>query len=153
MENTKSKIAVASVVEQPKEDLVAEYKKVFQKLINIRPSGTRNKIAKAIGKNKSFVSQITNPVYSVPIPAKHLEAIFDICHFSQKEREALLTHYIAAHPHYQYQTEVAEFESGPQTRLVLDVPILADPLEQQRVEALVRDFAQQVFGLMKNKQK
>ena len=38
----------------------------------------------ALGKNRSFVSQITNPAYATPIPVRHLETIFEICHFSPK---------------------------------------------------------------------
>jgi hypothetical protein len=153
MENIKDEIVVEPTMVQPKEELVAGYKKVFQQLINMRPSGTRNKIAKAIAKNKSFVSQITNPSYSVPIPAKHLETIFNICHFSLKERETLLKYYIAAHPNYQYRIESTGTEEVTQTKLVLDVPVLNDPLEQQKVESIIRDFSHQLFELMKTKQK
>lgn len=153
MTNGKSKIIVESTMEQPKEALVAEYKSVFQQLINMRPSGTRNKIAQALGANKSFVSQITNPSYSVPIPAKHLETIFDVCHFSLKEKEAFLQHYTAAHPNYHYRIETNNEEPTKQTKLVLDVPVLSDPLDQGRVEELVRDFARQVFNLMQGKNK
>jgi len=52
----------------------------------------------ALGKHKSFVSQITNPAYSVPIPATDLATIFEICHLSPAEREQFLTDYRAAHP-------------------------------------------------------
>ena len=40
---------------------------------------------------KSFVSQITNPAYTVPIPATDLTTIFEICHLSAAEREQFLT--------------------------------------------------------------
>ena len=65
---------------------VAAYKSILQAIIDNRPSGTRLRIASAIGKNRSFVSQITNPIYPTPIPAQHLETIFSICHFSPAER-------------------------------------------------------------------
>lgn len=152
MENSKSEIFVEPTTDQPREELVSEYKKTFQQFINLRPSGTRNKIATALGKNKSFVSQITNPSYSVPIPAKHLETIFNICHFSLKERETLLKQYTAAHPNYQYRIETAEDEPNVQSRLVLDVPVLNDHLRQQRVEGMIREFARQLFELMQDKQ-
>ena len=42
-----------------------------------RPSGTRQRLAGALGKNRSFVSQIANPAYPVPIPVQHLETIFE----------------------------------------------------------------------------
>lgn len=154
MEKNKGEIIVEPAMEQLKEELVSEYKKIFQQLINLRPSGTRNKIATALGKNKSFVSQITNPAYSVPIPAKHLETIFNICHFSLKERETLLEHYTAAHPNYHYRIEDTAEDGQPvaRTRLVLDVPVLNDPVDQQKVENIIRDFARQLFGLMITKQ-
>jgi len=153
MGNIQGEIIVEPTMEQPREELVAQYKKVFQQLINMRPSGTRNKIAKAIAKNKSFVSQITNPAYSVPIPAKHLETIFNICHFSLKERETLLKYYIAAHPNYQYRIESPGTQSATQSKLVLDIPVLKDPVEQEKVESLIRNFAQQLFELMQTGQK
>ena len=149
MENKQGEIIIDTNPETPKEELVANYKKVFQQLINLRPSGTRNKISKAIGKNKSFVSQITNPAYSVPIPARHLETICNICHFSQKERELLLQHYTVAHPNYLFRAEVIEVEPVTQTKMVLDIPLLEDPSEQKKVENLIRNFAQQLFELMK----
>src|ERR1700746_20410 len=77
---------------------VAAYKSILQAVINNRPSGTRQRIASAIGKNRSFVSQITNPIYPTPIPAQHLETIFSICHFSAAERETFLQVYRRAHP-------------------------------------------------------
>ena len=42
-------------------------------MLDNRPSGTRLKLAAALGKNRSFVTQITNPAYPVPIPAQHLD--------------------------------------------------------------------------------
>ena len=47
----------------------AHYKTILRNTIDRRPSGTRQKIALALGKNKSFVSQITNPAYLSPVPA------------------------------------------------------------------------------------
>ena len=63
---------------KPGVEPVAAYKSILQAVINNRPSGTRQRLAAAIGKNRSFVSQITNPVYPTPVPAQHLEAIFSI---------------------------------------------------------------------------
>ena len=40
-----------------------------------RPSGTRQRLADALGKNRSFVTQITSPAYDTPIPARHLSTI------------------------------------------------------------------------------
>ena len=53
-------------------DAVAAYKAVLKRIIDTRPSGTRHRLAIALGKNRSFISQIANPVYAVPIPVQHL---------------------------------------------------------------------------------
>jgi hypothetical protein len=43
-----------------------------------------------LGTHKSFISQITNPTYRVPVPARHVAAIMRICHFVPEERRAFL---------------------------------------------------------------
>ncbi|HMN86419.1 MAG TPA: hypothetical protein PKA74_10575, partial [Bauldia sp.] len=58
------------------EAAVARYKTIFRHVLDTRPSGTRQRLAGALGKNRSFVSQIANPAYSTPIPARHIETIF-----------------------------------------------------------------------------
>ena len=50
----------------------------------------RGRLAMALGKHKSFVSQIANPAYAVPIPAGDLPIIFEICHLSAQERQGFL---------------------------------------------------------------
>ena len=77
---------------------VAEYKAILQDVLESRPSGMRQRLAEAIGKNRSFISQISNPSYQTPIPARHLALIFEICHFSAHERAAFLRAYSRAHP-------------------------------------------------------
>src|SRR5581483_440493 len=77
---------------------VADYKNILRRVLENRPSGTRQRLAAALGKNRSFISQITNPSYAVPIPGPHLSTIFDICHFSLNDRRAFLEAYGRAHP-------------------------------------------------------
>ena len=55
-------------------DAVADYKAILKAVLESRPSGMRQRLAEAIGKNRSFVSQISNPSYQVPIPARHVVA-------------------------------------------------------------------------------
>ena len=57
---------------------VAEYKRIFKEVLDSRPSGMRIRLAHAMGKNRSFVSQISNPSYPVPVPVQHLATIFDV---------------------------------------------------------------------------
>ena len=81
-----------------REEAVRAYKRLLQTYLDHRPSGTRQRIAQALGKHKSFVSQITNPAYPAPMPARHLGAILEICHLSPEERSTFLAAYRAAHP-------------------------------------------------------
>ena len=54
------------------EEAVQRYKTILQHVIDNRPSGTRQRLAGALGKNRSFISQITSPAYATPIPARHV---------------------------------------------------------------------------------
>src|SRR6476620_2832028 len=77
---------------------VADDKAMLQRVLESRPSGTRQRIAAALAKNRSFVTQITSPAYDTPIPARHVDLILEICHFSPAERDAFLAAYRSAHP-------------------------------------------------------
>ena len=77
---------------------VAEYKRIFKEVLDSRPSGMRIRLAHAMGKNRSFVSQISNPAYPVPVPVQHLNTIFEVCHFSPQAKAAFLRAYARAHP-------------------------------------------------------
>lgn len=131
-----------------RDELVAAYKSLLQTYIDLRPSGTRLKIANALGKHKSFVSQITNPSYAVPVPSRHLPTIFAICHFSKEERETLLAAYAAAHPN-QAEREIRQRSErgGAYRTLHIEVPLFDDPAQQHEVEDLIRSFAQRVIRL------
>ncbi len=136
--------------DQSKEELVAQYKRILQRYINRRPSGARMKIAAELNKNKSFVTQITNPSYSIPVPARHLDVIFDICHFTIKERETFLKAYTAAHPNYQYRVVkpgTASKGKGRRT-LSIELPVLEDSAKQQKIEAMIKAYAQELFELV-----
>src|SRR5947209_19149870 len=77
---------------------VEAYKSLLREVLERRPSGTRQRLANALNKNRSFVSQISNPTYQVPIPAPHLDVIFEVCHFSASEKKAFLEAFQRAHP-------------------------------------------------------
>jgi len=78
------------------EDAIIAYKSILAQIIDNRPSGTRQRLATELGKHRSFVSQITNPIYPIPVPARHLETIFRICHLAPEERHAFMAAYEAA---------------------------------------------------------
>ena len=130
----------------PATSSVGAYKKVLMSVLEQRPSGTRRKLAEALGKNRSFVSQFSHPGYKTPIPSRHLDTIFDICHFSPREKERFLKAYRSAHPRW------AEGRQAPAGRLkiTIEVPDLGHVSSNEALERLVREFAASAAGLMQH---
>jgi hypothetical protein len=116
---------------------VAEYKEIFKRVLDNRPSGTRQRLASALGKNRSFISQIANPSYSIPIPAQHLDTIFHLCHFSADEQREFLEAYHRAHPNRRQR-----LSEVPRTRtLTITVPDLGDKRKNRALDEVVSNFA------------
>jgi len=126
---------------------VAAYKRVLQTVCDNRPSGTRGRLAEALGTNRSFVSQLASPAYAMPIPAQHLETIFEVCHFSASERAAFLDAYDRAHP--------GRRETGddvPRQRLVtIRVPDLGDAKRNALIEEALNEAARTFVKLAKGR--
>jgi hypothetical protein len=130
-----------------REETIAAYKQILRDCIDRRPSGTRQKIALALGKHKSFVSQITNPAYPGPVPARHLGTIFDLCHFSPEERATFMTAYRAAHP--RRGQAVRASGPGPHEHVIqIRVPTLSDPRLQRELEDTIRQTANRIIALV-----
>lgn len=119
---------------------VSGYKRVLQRVLDNRPSGTRQRLAAALGKNRSFVSQIANPNYPTPIPAQHIETIFDVCHFSQEDRRAFLADYSRAH------RQRLKLVSGAKRMrsIAVAVPDLGDTRRNKAIDDLVAEFARKL---------
>ena len=132
-----------------KEELVAAYKRLLQTYLDRRPSGMRLKIAGAIGKNRSFVSQITNPAYPIPVPARHLETIFRICHFSPEERQSFLAAYGAAHPNPAKALRVVSTEDAVTRHIEIELPHTGDADLDRELEETVRQFVRQIVKLVR----
>src|SRR3954462_14656327 len=123
---------------------VAEYKTILQRVLEARPSGTRQRIATALAKNRSFVTQITSPAYDTPIPARHVDLVMEICHFSPHEREAFLAAYARAHPSRQAPPRVE-----PRTRAhVVYLPDLGSEEKNRKLDGLIGDFVEKLAGLI-----
>jgi len=125
---------------------IATYKTILRDAIDRRPAGMRARIALALGKHKSFVSQLTNPIYPMPLPARHVETIFEICHFSPEERRAFLKAYERAHPKSEPMPENGG--SAHRKTISLEVPNLGDPRKQRALESLLREFAERIAALL-----
>lgn len=126
---------------------VADYKAILQRVLEARPSGTRQRIAAALSKNRSFVTQITSPAYDTPIPARHVDLILEICHFSPAERQAFLAAYHRAHP-----TRRLAASAPPRLRPhTIYLPDLGDPERNRQMDSLVADFIQKLSDVLVNK--
>ncbi|HTO80582.1 MAG TPA: hypothetical protein VMQ73_00035 [Methylomirabilota bacterium] len=131
----------------PREELIAAYKRLLQTYLDRRPSGLRLKIAKAIGKHRSFVSQIANPAYSVPIPSRHVETIFKICHFSPEERRTFLAAYAAAHPNQPAEARRPARRTAGRRTIEIELPASGDAVFDAAVEDLIRRFVKDLYRL------
>ena len=119
---------------------VVRYKRILEGILTVRPSGTRMRLATALGKNRSFISQISNPAYLTPIPVIHLPVIFDVCHFSSEERRQFLVAYEEAHP----SRLPARQEKHHMRQISVEIPDFGDELRNRAVELMVVDFARKV---------
>lgn len=123
---------------------VVIYKQLLKDALDRRPSGMRQRLAQAIGKNRSFVSQISNPSYPTPIPAEHVDRILEVCHFGPEERAAFLDAYREAHP--RRLSEVAE--SNGMRSLMLEVPDLGHPAANKAFDRAVDDIVKRMARMM-----
>ena len=128
------------------QERVAAYKRVLQEVLDSRPSGMRQRLAEALGKNRSFISLISNPSYPTPIPVQHIEPIFEICHFSPRERERFLAGYRKAHPR---RLQLLKEEHDRMRQLTVAVPDLGTDARNQQLEAIVKEFADKVARLLR----
>jgi hypothetical protein len=130
-------------------EAVAVYKRVLKKVLDNRPSGLRRKLAQAIRRNPSFVSQITNPGYSVPIPAAHIEKIFDVCRLSPDEREEFLVAYAEAHPNRAIPRDLPDGKHADR-QLILTVPDLGSSQANRQFDAAIETFVRRLTPLLRN---
>ncbi|MNL31699.1 hypothetical protein D3C87_1535020 [compost metagenome] len=125
------------------EDAIIAYKAILAAIIDIRPSGTRQRLAAALGKHRSFVTQITSPGYSTPLPARHLATIFQVCHVSKAEQDRFLAAYQAAHP-----GKLPDLgHAGNLRQLTLMVPDLGEERKNRMLDEAVQDFIQKIISI------
>jgi hypothetical protein len=124
---------------------VSTYKTILRNILDRRPSGTRQRLATALGKNRSFVSHISSPAYPVPIPAPHLEIIFEICHFSPAEKRDFLDAFMRAHPN-----RLKQVRAGPSLRMLkLEVVDFGSADKNREFDELVRETARRLSRMMR----
>ena len=136
----------AQVTSESSQDLIAGYKAILRDVLDRRPSGMRQRLAEALGKNRSFITQIANPAYQTPIPAQHVHAIMQVCHFSAQEKERFLNAYHRAHPRRLLLLKDRERSR----RLTLMLPDLGSEQKNRKLDGLVRQFAEQIARLVED---
>ncbi|MEZ2131780.1 MULTISPECIES: hypothetical protein [unclassified Sinorhizobium] len=125
------------------EDAIIAYKSILTQIIDNRPSGTRQRLATALGKHRSFVTQVTSPAYSTPLPARHLATIFRVCHFSPVEQDRFLEAYQSAHP-----GKLPDLGHSEKLRqLSLMVPDLGDERKNRLLEEAIADLVQKIVAI------
>lgn len=125
---------------------IASYKKLFKTYLDRRPSGTRQKLASALGTHKSFISQITNPNYRIPIPSQHVTTMMSICHFSVDERKSFMKAYLLAHPGVHFPLEVWLDEGRHVVHIV--IPDLGDAEQEHELAVAIRETAARMIALV-----
>lgn len=135
-------MAQGTTAEKTPQDAVAAYKRLLAAILERRPSGTRQRLAAALAKNRSFVSQIANPAYATPIPANHLAPIFEVCHFSAAERLEFTRLYARAHPRKRLA------EAGAGNVLAVHLPDVGSEARNRKLHGLVSSFVREIARLI-----
>jgi hypothetical protein len=146
MAESRGPVAEVAFDEPGEVTAVAEYKRIFKEVLDSRPSGMRIRLAHAMGKNRSFVSQISNPAYPVPVPFQHLNTIFEVCHFPPAAKEAFLRAYARAHPR-----RLGQLTKIPRDRsITLHLPDLGSTKQNGRLDALMHEFARRLVAILQD---
>lgn len=124
---------------------VVEYKALLKRVLDNRPSGSRLRLAHALGKNRSFVSQICNPAYPTPIPAGHVDTILEICHFSAAEKREFLGLYAKAHPR---SARAARGAHRSLRSIVLAVPDLGNAERNRQLDQALAEFVRHIARIL-----
>lgn len=122
---------------------IVAYKTLLREYLNRRPSGIRKKISSAINTHRSFISQVANPNYRVPLPAQYVPILMDVCHFTAEEQETFLAAYSAAHPGqalFARAASIGDYKS-------VTVDLSAIPAEKDRI-ALSRAIREMADGMV-----
>ncbi|SHO66500.1 hypothetical protein SAMN02745172_03159 [Pseudoxanthobacter soli DSM 19599] len=129
---------------EPIDEAVIAYKTLLADILDNRPSGTRQRLATALGKHRSFVTQVTSPAYDTPLPARHLPTIFRVCHFSPAEQERFLVVYQSAHP-----GRLPDAGGGEKLRpLTLMAPDFGDDKKNRRFDDAIAELVQKMAALV-----
>ena len=132
-------------VASTQEEALRDYKIMLRELVDRRPSGTRLRIAKSTGTHKSFISQILNPNYRVPLPVQHVPTLMRVCVFSLEEKKGFLNLYVRAHP--DQADRLFNEKHRTQDEIVIAIPEFADPEIRRQVKDTIEAAAENIIAL------
>ena len=121
---------------------VSKYKVILRTVIEQRPSGIRQRLAEALGKNRSFISQISNPEYNTPIPFKHIPKIFDVCMFSDEQESQFLAAYTEAHPN----RSALENKKVQMVHCSVSFPDMGSEKSNTAIKKAIQDYTKQLVA-------
>ena len=116
------------------------YKTLLRVAVERCPSGTKQQIAKELGTSRSFVSQIFNPAYEVPVPAKHLDKLIRLCALTQPEEAAFRAAHMRAHP-----PPAAKNRGGNQNELCIPLPEFESADQRKAVKQAILASAEAII--------
>ncbi len=118
------------------------YKSLLKDIVEGRPSGTKQRIARAAGSSRSFVSQLLNPDSEVPLPERHVATIMNICEFTEGEAQDFLELYEAAHP----KRRSGKLGSDPDS-ITISLPKFASAEQRRAVEEAILETAEKIIDV------
>ena len=126
-----------------KAEAVKTYKRLLRDAIERCPAGTKRRIAEQTGTSRSFVSQISNPDYSVPIPGRHVDAVLQLCALSEEEETAFREAHRAAHP-----PAGRNADSNSRNEMRIPLPRFENAEQRRKTEEAIRSSAETIISLM-----
>ena len=127
---------------------VAYYKLLLNTFLDRRPPGSRQALADAIGKDRSFISQIANPGYPVALPARYVRAICSVSRFTPAEEQVFVRAYLAAHPDRAADIYGLQQRAGGVHQLEIAVPALESAEQQQKLELFLQGVTRNLADLL-----
>lgn len=129
-------------VSQNKSESITAYKEVIHKALARCPRGTKSKITKELSKNASYISQITNPEYAIPIPGQYVNKIVNICALNSEEEKQFRHLYAVAHP------DKEKKRTRSNNEICIQLPKSMNATERRRVEQAINEIAETIINLV-----
>lgn len=126
-----------------KPQAIKAYKIVIYNALQNCPLGTKRRIAEELGTGISFVSQISNPNYAIPIPSKHVDQILKICALSEQDKATFRAAYEAAHT-----SDDSELEIGNKNMICIPLPKYMNAAQRRKAKEAIRASAETILQLI-----